>query len=97
MTAHAAEAMEQPSRHPPVGAKVERSSGYRKRKLTTRTPDRVASCRFFSTRGDSWGVLITQRSEVQILPPQPIRSRGYVARRDPFLFMWSDSDAASQR
>ena len=34
---------------PPGGAKVERSGGYRRRKLTTRTPDRVAFCRFFST------------------------------------------------
>ena len=31
--------------------------------------------------------LITQRSKVQILPPQPRFSRGYVARRDPFSLL----------
>jgi hypothetical protein len=35
---------------PPLGgAKVGRSGGYRKPKSTTRTPNRVAFCRFFST------------------------------------------------
>jgi hypothetical protein len=64
---------------------VERSGAYRERKSTPRTPERVAFCRFFSTRGDFCEVLITQRSQVQILPPQPIESRGYVERRDPFF------------
>jgi hypothetical protein len=75
---------------PKGGAKVERSGGYRKRKLTTRTPDRAAFCRFFSTRGDFRGVLKTQRSQVQILPPQPIRSRVTSRGVTPFPIWWSD-------
>ena len=39
------------------------------RRLERRIESRFVA--FFSTLGDFWGVLITQRSKVQILPPQP--------------------------
>ena len=47
----------------PTGAYSSRLDGLRE----------LVPCRFFSHPVDDWRVLITQRSEVQILPPQPIR------------------------
>ena len=52
-------------------AKVGRFPADSGRLQPTRRASEVASFRFFSLPVDDWLALITQRSEVQILPPQP--------------------------
>jgi hypothetical protein len=52
-------------------AKVGRKPAYRGRLQPTRRAPRVVPCRFPSLPVDDWRGLITQRSRVQIPPPQP--------------------------
>jgi hypothetical protein len=48
----------------------------------------LGSCRPVSVRPGGGFPLITQRSLVQIQPPQPTKTRAYGTRRKPFVLRW---------
>src|SRR6266508_2369497 len=70
-------------------AKVGRFGVYSSRESAARRLRFVAYCRMFSTGVDFRGVLITQRSKVQILPPQP-RISNAGGRLPAFIFFRSE-------
>ena len=74
-------------------AKVGRFGVYSRRKSAARRLRSDAYSRVFSTGVDFPGVLITQRSKVQILPPQPLKSRSWASRPTPFFFRSSERRA----